>query len=34
MFCDIDGLKLVNDLHGHTEGDIIIKRWLTLLKIV
>lgn len=32
MFCDIDGLKLVNDLHGHTEGDMIIKKMADIIK--
>lgn len=32
MFCDINGLKLVNDIYGHVEGDRIIKKTANILK--
>ena len=32
MFCDINGLKLVNDSSGHLEGDKIIRRIANIIR--
>lgn len=32
LFIDVDGLKKINDLHGHSAGDRLIKKTATLIK--
>ncbi len=32
IFCDIDGLKMVNDVYGHEEGDRYIKAMSTIIE--
>ncbi len=32
LICDVDGLKLINDTLGHTQGDLLLKQVATLLE--
>jgi len=32
LFCDVDGLKTINDSHGHAQGDLALKDISTILK--
>lgn len=32
LFCDINGLKLINDHYGHYEGDFVLKEFADVLK--
>lgn len=32
LYCDISGLKMVNDTLGHSEGDEIIVRWYRIIR--
>ena len=32
LFCDIDKFKLINDIHGHTTGDMILKEVGNIIK--
>nr|WP_320145270.1 HD domain-containing phosphohydrolase [uncultured Anaeromusa sp.] len=32
LICDVDGLKLINDTLGHTQGDLLLKRVASLLE--
>jgi len=32
LVCDLNGFKLVNDRHGHLEGNRVLKEFATLLK--
>lgn len=33
VFIDLDGLKRVNDLHGHQEGDLYLQRFSTFMRV-
>ena len=33
LMCDINGLKLINDLYGHSKGDALLKYYASLLKL-